>query len=333
MGLNMRALVYTAPQTLEIQELPRPVLKAGEVEISVEYAGICGSDMTGFLGHSPRRKPPLVLGHELVGRLGNGQRVVANPLISCGHCAACVSGFQNLCDSWRLLGMDRTQGTYADFVSLPKTQLISIPEEIPATRAILAEPLANVVHLFRLAAAPPFFRLAIVGAGTMGALTLLMAKCIGAREILVADVNAERLEVMQQLGADRTANVSAAEGSNSAVVGNPAGFDLVVDASGAASARQLAFDLCRPGGQVLLLGMGSQRSEVDFVASIRKEHRVTMSFAYTPIDFQQSVHLLLGGEIDLTSLTEQAQLEAGQRAFERMTTSPGATLKMMLSLT
>jgi threonine dehydrogenase-like Zn-dependent dehydrogenase len=116
-------------------------------------------------------------------------------------------------------------------------------------------------------------------------------------------------------------------------VGNPAGFDLVVDASGAASARQLAFDLCRPGGQVLLLGMGSQRSEVDFVASIRKEHRVTMSFAYTPIDFQQSVHLLLGGEIDLTSLTEQAQLEAGQRAFERMTTSPGATLKMMLSLT
>ena len=137
----MRALVYTAPRTLEIQELLRPVVRAGEVEVSVEYAGICGSDMTGFLGHSPRRKPPLVLGHELVGRLGNGERVVANPLISCGHCAMCLSGCQNLCDSWRLLGMDRTQGTYAEFVSLPKTQLISIPEELPVTRAILAEPL------------------------------------------------------------------------------------------------------------------------------------------------------------------------------------------------
>lgn len=329
----MRALVYTAPRTLEIQDLPRPVVQPGEVEVSVEYAGICGSDMTGFLGHSPRRKPPLVLGHELVGRLGNGQRVVANPLISCGHCTACLSGCQNLCDSWRLLGMDRTQGTYAEFVSLPNTQLISIPEELPATRAILAEPLANVVHLFRLAAPLPFFRLAIIGAGTMGALTLLLAQRIGARDILVADVNTERLEVMQQLGADHAAHVGTPEGKDRAVAGNPAGFDLVVDASGAASARQLAFDFCRPGGQVLFLGMGSQRSEIDFVTSIRKEHRVTMSFAYTPVDFQRAVHLLLGGEIDLTSSTEQAQLEAGQYAFERMTTSPGATLKMLLSLT
>jgi len=329
----MRALVYIAPRTLEIQELPRPVVQPGEVEVSVEYAGICGSDMTGFLGHSPRRKPPLVLGHELVGRVGNGERVVANPLISCGHCAMCLSGCQNLCDSWRLLGMDRTQGTYAEFVSLPKTQLISIPEELPVTRAILAEPLANIVHLFRLAAPLPLFRLAIIGAGTMGALTLLLAKRIGARDILVADVNAERLQVLQQLGADRTANVGTPEERNGAVAGNPAGFDLVVDASGDASARQLAFDLCCPGGQVLLLGMGSQRSEIDFVTSIRREHWVTMSFAYTPIDFQRAVHLLLAGEIDLTSSTEQAQLEAGQRAFERMTTSPGATLKMLLSLT
>ena len=84
---------------------------------------------------------------------------------------------------------------------------------------------------------------------------------------------------------------------------------------------------------MLLLGMGSQLSEIDFVTSIRKEHRVTMSFAYTPVDFQQAVHLLLAGEIDLTSSTEQAPLEAGQDAFERMTASPGATLKMLLSLT
>jgi threonine dehydrogenase-like Zn-dependent dehydrogenase len=109
----MRALVYIAPQTLELQDLPRPVTQSEEVEVLVEYAGICGSDMSGFLGHSARRKPPLVLGHELVGRLGNGQRVVANPLISCGQCAACLSGCQNLCDSWRLLGMDRVQGTFA----------------------------------------------------------------------------------------------------------------------------------------------------------------------------------------------------------------------------
>ena len=328
----MRALVYTAPRTLQMQDYPRPVVQPGEVEVSVEYAGICGSDMSGFLGHSARRRPPLILGHELVGRLRNGERVVANPLISCARCTACLSGTQNLCDSWRLLGMDCTQGTYAEFVSLPKTQLIAIPEELPATRGILAEPLANAVHLFRLAAPLPLSRLAIVGAGAMGALTLLMAKRTGARDILVADVNAERLEVLKHMGADNVANVGTADGRNRVVIANTSGFDLVIDTSGAASARQLAFDLCRPGGQVLLLGMGSQRSEVDFVASIRREHRVTMSFAYTPVDFQRAVHLLLGGEIDLTPSTKQARLESGQQTFEHMTDSPGATLKMLLTL-
>jgi 2-desacetyl-2-hydroxyethyl bacteriochlorophyllide A dehydrogenase len=326
----MRALVYTAPHTMELQDLPRPVAHSGEVEVSVEYAGICGSDMSGFLGHSARRKPPLVLGHELIGRLKDGQRVVANPLISCGACRACLSGCQNLCDSWRLLGMDRVQGTYAEFVSLPKAQLVPIPEELPPSRAILAEPLANIVHLFRLAAPPPLFRLAIVGAGTMGALTLLLAKRIGARDVLIADINAERLQVMQQFGADAIVNVSTPEGKSQAMSPEATGFDLVIDASGTAPARQFALDLCRPGGQVVLLGMGSQRSELDFVTSIRKEHRVTMSFAYTPVDFNRSVQLLIAGEIDLDSSTEDLPLESGQLAFEKMTKSPGATLKMVL---
>jgi 2-desacetyl-2-hydroxyethyl bacteriochlorophyllide A dehydrogenase len=327
----MRALVYIAPQTLELQDLPRPVTQSEEVEVLVEYAGICGSDMSGFLGHSARRKPPLVLGHELVGRLGNGQRVVANPLISCGQCAACLSGCQNLCDSWRLLGMDRVQGTFAEFVSLPKTQIIPIPEELPASRAILAEPLANIVHLFRIAAPLPLFRLAIVGAGTMGALTLLLAKRIGASDVLVADINTRRLEVMQKLGAHATANVSTLEGKSHASTDH-AGFDLVIDASGSTPARELALELCRPGGQVVLLGMGSQRSELDFVTSIRKEHRLTMSFAYTPVDFEHSVQLLIAGEIDLTAATEVLPLDRGQHAFEKMTKSPGATLKMLLSV-
>ncbi|PYX79337.1 MAG: hypothetical protein DMG70_28260, partial [Acidobacteria bacterium] len=138
----------------------------------------CGSDLSGFLGHSALRKPPLILGHELVGRLKDGRRVVANPLISCGHCNACLSGHQNLCESWRLLGLGQTQGTFTEFVSLPNGQVYEVPESLPASRAVLAEPLANIVHLFRLAAPAPFFRLAIVGAGTMGALALMTSQRI-----------------------------------------------------------------------------------------------------------------------------------------------------------
>jgi len=325
----MRALVYTAPGQVEIQEQPRPSAGAGDEEIAIQVAGVCGSDISGFLGHSALRKPPLVLGHELVGRRRDGRRVVANPLVSCGHCNACISGAQNLCDSWKLLGLGTTPGTFADYVALPATQVYEVPDSLTSEQAILAEPLANIVHMLRIVAPPPFFRFAIVGAGTMGALALLASLRIGARDVLAVDVNDERLAIMRQLGASAVVNVSGAEQANSAA---GRGYDVVLDASGSAAARQMAFDLCRPGGQVVLLGMGTQRSEVNFVTSIRKEHRVVMSFAYTPVDFRRSLDLLIAGEINLTPWTVRMPLERGQEAMERMSHLPGAALKMMLEV-
>src|SRR6266851_1191730 len=328
----MGALVYTAPGRVELEEQSRPKPQYGETAIAVEVAGVCGSDLSGFLGHSALRKPPLVLGHELVGRLPDGQRVVANPLVSCGHCDACISGAQNLCVSWKLLGLGSTPGTFAEYVALPTTQIYKIPDTLNADQAILAEPLANIVHLFRLVSPPPFFRLAIVGAGTMGALALMTGLRVGAREVLTVDVNDQRLETMRVLGASSAVNIAAKDGQAEAqrLVGR--GCDVVIDASGSAPARQTAFDLCRPGGQVVLLGMGAQRTEIDFVTSIRKEHRVLMSFAYTPADFRRSLDLLIAGEIDLTRWTVRMPLEHGQEALERMSRNPGVSLKMMLEV-
>ncbi len=315
-----------------MEDRPRPAVADGEVEIAIEVAGVCGSDISGFLGHSALRRPPLVLGHELVGRVNDGRRVVANPLISCRTCDACVSGNQNLCASWRLLGLGETAGTFAEFVTVPSGQIYEIPDSLTSARALLAEPLANMVHLLRIASPAPFFRLAIVGAGTMGALALSGALRVGARDVMVVDVNEKRLEIMNKLGASVTFNTGSTTGTAEAKRIAGRGFDVVIDASGSSPARQMAFDLCRPGGQVVLLGMGSQRSEVDFVTSIRKEHSVVMSFAYTPADFRRALDLLIANEIDLTPWTVQLPLEEGQQAFERMVHSPGPTLKMMLGV-
>lgn len=328
----MRALVYVAPERVEIEDRQRPALRAGEEEVQVEISGICGSDLSGFLGHSPRRKPPLTLGHELVGRLGDGRRVVANPLMSCGKCKQCLSGAQNLCERWRLLGFDGTEGSFAEFVAVPASQLYQVPDDLPSARAVMAEPFANLVHLFRIAAPSPFFRLAIVGAGTMGALAFLTAQLIGTKDVLAVDVSPERLAVLKKMGVRDAVNASDPMAVGDLYAKAKGNFDVVIDASGVAAARQTAFDLCRPGGQVVLLGMGDQRSEVDFVTSIRKEHRVVMSFAYTPVDFQRALSLIIDGKIDLGPWTETLPLEQGQRAFEKMTRAPGATLKMLLSI-
>jgi 2-desacetyl-2-hydroxyethyl bacteriochlorophyllide A dehydrogenase len=226
--------------------------------------------------------------------------------------------------------MDRTSGCYAEFVTIPTRQVYEIPDHLPDARAVLTEPLANIVHLFRLAHPSPFFRMGIVGGGTMGALALLTALRLGVREVLVQDVSEQRLAVVRSMGATLAVNVATEEGRSAGRDFAGYGLDLVLDASGSDSARQAAFDLCRPGGQVVLLGMAKERSEIDFVTSIRKEHRVVMSFAYTPADFERSLALLTAGEIDLTPWTVELPLEQGQQAFDTMTKSPGDTLKMLL---
>jgi len=326
----MRALIYTAPGHVAVADRPRPRAADGEIEIAVTAAGICGSDISGFLGHSRRRIPPMVLGHELVGRRVDGRRVVANPLISCGRCTACLGGAQNLCSSWRLLGMDQTAGCYQEFVTVPERQVYEISDELTDARAVAVEPLANIVHLFRIAAPAPFFRMGIVGGGTMGTLALQTALWLGVREILVQDVSEVRLAVARQLGATLAVNVASEEGRGAAREFAGHGLDLVLDASGTSEARQSAFDHCRPGGLVVMLGMAKERSEIDFVTSIRKEHRVVMSFAYTPVDFERSLKLLTAGHIDLTPWTVEMPLSDGQKAFDKMTTAPGDTLKMTL---
>jgi 2-desacetyl-2-hydroxyethyl bacteriochlorophyllide A dehydrogenase len=326
----MRALVYTAEHRVEIQDLPRRHPASEECEIAVTAAGICGSDIAAFMGRSSSRVPPIVLGHELVGRTIDGRRVVVNPFIGCGRCTACLSGAQNLCSAWRLLGMNQTSGCFAEFVVVPTTHVHEIPDDLSDAQAILAEPLANIVHIFRTAAPQPFFRMGIVGAGTMGSLALLAALRLGVREVLVEEVSEVRLASARRMGATLAVNPSIEECRGEAHTFAGEGLDLVLDACGTGPARQEAFDLCRPGGLVVLLGMAEAHSEINFAASIRKEQRVAMTFGYTPVDFERSLKLLAASEIDLTAWTAELPLEEGQKALEKMSSAPGATLKMVL---
>jgi 2-desacetyl-2-hydroxyethyl bacteriochlorophyllide A dehydrogenase len=298
------------------------------MEIAVSVAGICGADVTGFLGGSRRRKPPLILGHELVGRTADGRRVVADPLITCRCCAECVRGATNLCRNLRLLGMDQTDGCFAEYVVVPEAQVYPIPDELGDSRAVLTEPLANIVHLFNLVALRPQSRVGIVGAGTMGSMALQMALRLGACEVLVEELNDARRTAAEKMGATLAVNPMSAGGDARNFVGP--GLDVVVDACGTDEARQEAFDLCRPGGTVVLLGLARERSEINFSAGIFNELRVLMSFGYTREDFARSIDLLAAGAVDLGPWTAQMALEDGQQAFGRMTCSREDTLKMIL---
>lgn len=339
----MKALVYVAPEKLEMQELPKPAPKPGEVLLRVSASGICGSDVHGFLGHSERRKPGLVLGHEAVATIAEkhasvsawspGQRVVVNPLVSCGACAMCMNGRQNLCANWWLLGMDRVHGTYAEFVSVPASQIYSVSDALSETEAVFTEPLANVVHMFRNSMPEIPDSLAIFGAGPIGSLALAYAKLRGISRVCMVDRNEKRLEVARQLKADHVIN-SDKEDAAAAVKkwAGEGGAEFVVDAVGYTPTRRASIGACRRGGRLLFIGMGENDSALPWIEMIRDEKAVFTTFCYTPRDFLTSLRLIETRKLDLTAWSEIRPLADGQASFMKMAYDPGATLKLILKI-
>lgn len=337
----MRALVYVAPEKVELQHVPDPVPRPGEVLLGVSAAGICGSDIHGFLGHSERRRPGLVMGHETVARILDahpgvegwrpGQRVCFNPLLSCGTCPACLAGRQNLCPSWRIFGMDRLHGTFADQIAVPARQLHALSDGLAEPAAILVEPVAVLLHAFRLSMAELPATMAILGAGTVGAIALVLARLRGVPRVCVVDQNPDRLDVARRLGADLVID-AAREDAAGAIRAwtSGAGAELVVEAVGAAATRRAAVEAAGRGARIVFLGLADHDSALPWIRMIRDEQAVLTSFAYTPRDFEASVRLVESQRFDLGPFTESRPLADGQEAFERMAHRPGPILKMML---
>ena len=338
----MKALVYTGPGRVEIQDVAKPTVGPGDVLLGIEVAAVCGSDIHGFLGHSERRKPGLVLGHEAVGTIEEvhpsvagwkaGQRVVVNPLITCGACTACLAGRQNLCAQWKVLGLDRTQGTYAELVALPVSCLYPFPEGLSEQEAVLTEPLANVVHYFRISMTEVPDSLAVLGAGPIGILTLVLAKLRGIARVVVVDTNEARLDVARRLGADAVV-VSGREDPVEAVRrGSDGGAEVVVETAGITATRRQAVGCCRRGGRLVFVGLGENESPLPWIEMIRDEKSVFTTFAYTPRDFVAALRIVASRQIDLRPWTETRPLEDGQAGFDKIAYDPGSTLKMVFEI-
>jgi L-iditol 2-dehydrogenase len=336
----MKALVYLGPERMEIQSVSDPAPRQGEVLVGVSAAGVCGSDLHGFLGHSARRKPGLVMGHEAVATVlevpsgvsgwRKGQRVSFNPLVSCGQCRACLDGRQNLCPTWWLFGMDRVQGTYAERVAVPVGQLTPLSEGLSEEEAVLAEPMAVVVHAFRVGLAGTPRALAIVGGGAIGCLSLILAKLRGVPKVCVIDVNDARLEAAKKMGADLAIHAKREDAKAIVHEWSGGGADAVVEAVGTEGTRRMAVAVAAKGARLVMLGLAENDSPLPWIDMTRNEQALFTSFAYAPRDFLDSIELLESRRVDIRAFTETRPLEDGQAGFLKMVRDPGATLKLLL---
>ena len=308
----MKALVFTEPGRVEILEVPEPAPSEDEVVVAVERTGICGSELHGIA--SPGfRVPPLIMGHEFIGRTPDGRRVAVNPLLTCQQCDQCHAGRTQLCRQRALLGVHRAGGL-AERVAVPRSALHDLSETISPEKAALVEPLANAVHAWSLAGSPYGARVAVVGAGPIGLCCVEYARHAAA-SVTCVDLAPERRAVAASLGATA---VEELEGE----------FDVIFDAVGVPATRDAAVTHCAPGGITVWLGLASPDPGFDATALVRNEKVARGSFAYNNNEFATAVETLPA--LDLSWGTTYP-LERGAEVFLTLMGGAATPVKALLA--
>jgi threonine dehydrogenase-like Zn-dependent dehydrogenase len=330
----VKALRYPAWDVLEIGTVDDPAPRAGEAVLQVAAVGICGSEVEAVASRSPRRTPPLVMGHEFCGEIAAlapdvtefkiGDRVVASSLIPCGHCASCRAGAVHLCPDRGIFGMNRP-GAFAERVAVPVGVLLPLPERVSPLQGALVEPLANGVHVWSRVEQKFPETVVVIGCGAIGLLALQVARAGGALRLVGVDTSDARLQMAHAVGAEPLFNPGRdAVAAEIRAFTRGRGADVVVDAAGTAATRRLAVDAVRPGGEVVWIGTHGDATELSGRDIVLGERRVSGSYAVTYEDLRTAVALFAHGRIDIEPWVRPFPLDEGARVFRQLLTAPSA---------
>ena len=343
---QMESLVWLGPREMEMQRTAIPEPHSGEVLIAVRVAGICGSELSGYLGQNSLRVPPLIMGHEAAGEViqstggtfvdgspaRSGVRVTFNPLVTCGDCDRCRVGLTNLCRQRQLIGAHRP-GAFAQFVAVPAKQCHPLPDYFSETIASLTEPLACSLRAVKQAQVRPEQSLLILGAGPIGLFALIAAKAEGIQRVYVSDLSESRLAVARQWGASETIHVQKRDVLNTIQEITPGGVDTVIDAVGASSTRAQAVQAVVPGGNVVFIGLHDETSPLAANYVVRQEVTIRGSFSYDQSDFKRAFDLLTQGLLQSgTDWLEERLLASGPTSFAELVDGQVAATKIVLRI-
>jgi L-gulonate 5-dehydrogenase len=276
----MWAVSVREPNHLSLLQTEPPAPEAQEVLVRIGRAGICGSDMHIYRGHNPFARYPRVIGHEALGTieamgaevtgLAIGDRVVLDPVVSCGHCHACLSDRPNVCGNLAVIGVHR-DGGMRELAVFPASNVIRVPEGLSDRTAVMAEPYSVAANVALRTEASDSDIALIYGAGTVG-LTVLQVFRMKNIPCLVTDIEEPRLERAKKLGAVRIVNPRN-ESLAQAVMSETGGFGVtvVVDGAGAPGIIPQATKLAGPTARIAVLNFAPGDTPVEQAEIVKKE--------------------------------------------------------------
>lgn len=322
----MKALIYDGVETLGFRDVPDPVAAQGEHLIRVEAVGICGSDMHAYLGHDARRPAPLILGHEAAGVIEGGamagRRVTVNPLVTCGTCAACSSGRENLCPKRQIISMQPREGAFAQYITMPDSNLVTVPDDVSLAHAALAEPLAVSWHAVRLALQALHMtserRALVIGGGAIGLAAALALRAMDVPDVTIVEPNAARRAFLTEVGEQ---TVAEANGE----------YPVVIDAVGYAATRATASAAVQAGGVMAHVGLGEDTGGLDVRRMTLQEITFIGTYTYTAQDFRDTAAAIFDGRLGALDWCQHRPLSEGADAFAKLRAGQVAEPKIILS--
>lgn len=325
----MKTARYYGIEDIRYEELPVPNCGEKDVLIKVAYAGICGSDLHIYKKGMFIQNIPETMGHEFSGTviktgskvhsLQAGDRVTANPMVTCGNCIACRTGHRGSCETLGFIGEVRP-GCFAEYIALPQEDVIKAPPDIDLKKLALAEPLAVALNICRQAKPAPTDKVLIVGPGPIGLLTALALKNVcGLENPTILGRSPARLSIAKALGMKTTTQL-----------GDDSYFDLIIEAAGNETALSTAVAHALPGGKICVVSIFEDDFIFDINTIVAKQLSIIGCNVYETRHIQESTKLLADGIIDPSPLvTDTYDLADCREAFAALCSKDKKACKIL----
>jgi 2-desacetyl-2-hydroxyethyl bacteriochlorophyllide A dehydrogenase len=343
----MKAAVYKGERRVSIEERSTPEPRNDEVLVRVRAVGICGSDVHGFEGKIPERRPPgIIMGHEAAGEVAAvgsgveaftvGDRVVVNPLVACGRCFFCRHGWFHLCDNAFTIGSAIRvfrDGAMCEYIAISPGQLYPLPKEMSFEEGAAVEPASNAVHVLERAELEVGGSVVVIGTGTVGLMAVQAARLAGAGKVIAVDISESRLECARSLGANKTINPEKANPVEIVLAETERrGADIAVEAAGFASTYRSCLETVRKRGKIMALGFIEPEVAFAMKALIYREISVIGCTGFT-YELPKTISLIAQGKLNVKPLiTHSFPLEEAQQAFETAIDRGAGAIKVVLRL-
>jgi 2-desacetyl-2-hydroxyethyl bacteriochlorophyllide A dehydrogenase len=329
----MKALVLEEYNRFVYKDVPDPSIKSDEVLVSVKACGICGSDVHGMDGSTGRRIPPMIMGHEASGiiiKTGSqvkgwkaGDRVTFDSTVYPLDDWYTLNGHYNLSDNREVLGVSpgtyKRDGAFADLIAIPQHILYKIPEKVTFEEAAMVEAVAVALHSINIADIKAGDACVVVGAGMIGIFIIKLLKITGASKIIAIDSNPKRLEQSMIAGADHSflSNDGHLEDKIN-VLTNKRGADISFEAVGKSESVNIAIDVVRKGGKVILVGNISPRVDFPLQKVVTRELKVLGSCAIRG-EYETVLLMLESGKIKVDDqISAVVPLSEGAMWFDKL---------------